>query len=74
MHALKLTPVGDSLTVPLPRDVLERLKLAEGGTVFLTETPEGVQLTSQDPKAEGQMKLAREIMQNRQAVLKELAK
>lgn len=74
MQALKLIPVGDSLAVVLPKDLLERLKLAEGGTVFLTETPEGVQLTTRDPEVEKQMELAREIMQERHAVLEELAR
>ena len=38
---LKITRIGNSLGVILPRDLLTRLKLDKGDSVFLTETPEG---------------------------------
>ena len=62
MQALKLTPIGDSLAVILPLDVLERLKLKPGDTVFLNDIPEGFQLTTQDSDRAEQLKLGREFM------------
>lgn len=74
MHALKLTQIGNSVGVILPKDVLARLKLEKGDTLYLTDSPDGVRLTPHDPQFEEQMKQAREIMKARRAVLHELAK
>lgn len=74
MHALKLTQIGNSVGLILPKEVLARLKLEKGDTVFVTETPDGVAMTPYDPAFEEQMDAARSIMKKRRAVLHELAK
>jgi putative addiction module antidote len=74
MHALKLTQIGNSVGLILPKEVLARLKLEKGDTVFVTETPEGVAMTPYDPQFADQMDAARVIMKKRRAVLHELAK
>ena len=74
MHKLKLTAVGNSTGVVLPREVLARLKAEKGDVIFLTETPGGFRLTPYDPKFERQMKLGRAILKKRRAVSRELAK
>jgi putative addiction module antidote len=74
MHSLKITQIGNSLGVILPKEVLARLKLEKGDTVHLTESPDGVRLTPHDPAFELQMKAARKVMKERRAVLRELAK
>ncbi|MEY8877471.1 MAG: AbrB/MazE/SpoVT family DNA-binding domain-containing protein [Leptothrix sp. (in: b-proteobacteria)] len=74
MHSLKLTQIGNSVGVILPKEVLARLKLEKGDTVHLTDTPDGIRMTRHDPEFEAQMKLARDIMKDRRAVLHELAK
>ena len=74
MHALKLTQIGNSLGLILPKEVLTRLKLEKGDTVFVTETPDGVAVTPYDPTFEEQMDAARTIMKKRRAALHELAK
>jgi hypothetical protein len=58
----------------LPKEVLSRLKLEKGNSVFLTEAPDGFRLTPHDPAFEGQMKAARAIMKRRRAALRELAR
>ena len=45
MTALKLTQIGNSVGVILPKEVLARLKLVKGDTVYVTDTPGGVALT-----------------------------
>ncbi len=62
MYQLKLTQIGNSVGVILPRDVLARLKLEKGDTVFITETPEGYAITPYDPKMEEQLDAGREFM------------
>ena len=74
MLALKLTQIGNSVGLVLPKEVLARLKLEKGDTVFLTEAPDGVRLTPHDPSFEAQMEAARAIMKKRRNVLRELAK
>lgn len=74
MLTLKLTTIGDSLGVVLPKEALDKLHLEQGDSVFLTESPEGFRLTPYDPEFEKQMNLARQIMKKRRDVLHELAK
>lgn len=74
MHALKLTQIGNSVGVILPKEVLARLKLEKGDTVYLTDAPGAVTITPHDPAFETQMDVARKIMKSRRAVLRELAK
>jgi putative addiction module antidote len=74
MNTLKLTQIGNSVGVILPKEVLARLKVEKGDTLFLTESPDGVRLTPHNPEFSAQMDTAREIMKRRRDVLKELAK
>ncbi len=74
MFSLKLTQIGNSLGLILPKEVLARLKLAKGDEIFITEAPEGYRITPHNPAFEAQMKAARKIMKRRRAVLRELAK
>jgi putative addiction module antidote len=74
MLELKLTAVGNSLGVVLPKEALARMKLAKGDTLYITETPDGYRLTPYNPEFEAQMTAARQIMKKRRAALRELAK
>ena len=74
MSALKLTQIGNSVGVILPKEVLARLKLVKGDTVYITENPDGVTLSPNDPVFELQLDAARSIMKKRRAVLRKLAK
>jgi putative addiction module antidote len=74
MIELKLTAVGNSLGVVLPKEALARMKLAKGDTLYITETADGYRLTPYNPEFEAQMSAARKIMKRRRAALRELAK
>lgn len=74
MLTLKLTPVGNSVGVVLPKEALAKLKVEKGDSVYLTESPEGYRITPYNPDFERQMTLARQIMRKRRNVLRELAK
>ena len=71
---LKVTQIGNSLGVVLPREVLSDLNVDRGDKLFLTRSPEGFRVTKSDPDFEVQMSRAREIMKRRHNVLRELAK
>jgi len=74
IFTLKLTQIGNSVGVILPKEVLARLKLEKGGTVFVTETPEGFALTPYDPALEEQLKAGREFMKEYRDTFHQLAK
>jgi putative addiction module antidote len=74
MSALKLTQIGNSVGVILPKEVLARLKLVKGDSVFLTEAANGVTLTPYDPDLEEQLKLGREFMHDYRDTFHQLAK
>jgi putative addiction module antidote len=74
MTALKLTSIGNSVGVVLPKELLVRLGVQKGDTLYAVETPEGLRLTIADAEFEAQMTVARRIMKERRAVLRELAK
>ena len=74
MHALKLTQIGNSVGVILPREMLAKLGVAKGDTLYAVDQPDGVRLTVADPDFAAQMDVARRIMKERRAVLRELAK
>lgn len=74
MVKLKVTTVGSSTGVVLPKEVLARLKVGKGDSLFLVESPEGYRITPYDPDFEQQMELAERVMRQRRNVLKELAK
>lgn len=74
MSALKLTQIGNSVGVILPKELLARLQLGKGDTVFWTEAANGVMLTPYNAEFEAQMAAARRIMKKRRDVLRELAK
>ncbi len=74
MHALKLTQIGNSVGLILPKEVLARLKLEKGDTVFMTETPDGVAMTPYDPGLEEQIEAGRAFMRDFRDTFHELAK
>jgi putative addiction module antidote len=74
MIALKLTRVGNSTGMVLPKEVLARLKVDQGDTVFLTETPDGYQITPYDEAFAHQMEVAERVMHDNRDVLRQLAK
>lgn len=74
MTKLKLTAIGNSAGVVLPKEILARLKLEKGDSVYLTECQDGYRLTPYNPEFEQQMKAARRVMLKRRAALRELAK
>ena len=74
MSVLKLTQIGNSVGVILPKELLGRLHLEKGDTLFLTDSVNGFTLSPYSPTFDAQMTEARRIMKKRRDVLRELAK
>ncbi len=73
MHALKVTTVGNSAGVVLPKEILDRLHLSKGDSLYLSEEPDGYKITPYNKEFIEQMDLAEDIMRKDRDVLKVLA-
>ena len=71
---LKITKVGNSAAVILPKEVLARLRVGLGDTLHLTEAPDGFRLTAGDPDFAAQMAVAERVMREDRDILRALAK
>ena len=74
ISALKLTQIGNSVGVILPKELLAKLGVGRGDTLYAIDMPDGVRLTTADPEFEQQMAVARKLMKRWRNVLRELAK
>lgn len=74
MHTLKLTQIGNSVGVILPKEMLARLKLEKGDSLYVTDTPDGMALTPYDPGLEEQLDQGREFMKEYRDTFRALAK
>lgn len=70
---LKLTTIGNSTGVILPKELLEKLRISKGDTLYVTETSRGVELSPYDQDFATQMEIAESIMREDRDVLRKLA-
>ena len=73
MPNLKLTAVGTSTGVIIPKEMLSRMKVARGDTLHVAETPEGYLITPFDPGIASQVEAGREFMKEYRDTFKILA-
>ena len=71
--ALKITKVGNSAAIILPKDVLARLRVSQGDTIYATEAPDGIRLTAANPDFAAQMAIVEQIMREDRDILRALA-
>ncbi len=71
---LKLTSVGTSTGAIIPKDMLVRMKVGKGDSLYAIETPEGYLLTPYDPEIEEQLEAGKEFMKKYRETFKALAK
>lgn len=75
MTALKLTTIGTSTGLVIPKDLLARLNVAKGDTLYAVETADGgLHLTPYDPAFAAKMEKAEAIMRRYRNTLNTLAK
>lgn len=67
---LKLTQIGNSTGVVLPRELLEKLRVERGDVLSVVETPDGIELTPYDPQFAKQMEIAERVMREDRDVLR----
>ena len=74
MLKVKVTQIGNSLGIVLPKEALTKLKAGKGDVLYLVEGPEGLTLTPYQQDFDVQMKAAEKIMKKYRNALHELAK
>lgn len=74
MTALKLTQIGNSVGVILPKELLARLKVDKGDLLHVTDSPDGITLTPFDSSVEEQLAEGRDFMKEFRDTFRALAK
>lgn len=70
---LKITTIGNSAGVILPKELLARLRVGKGDELYALETPDGIRLTAHDPEFAAQMEVAEQVMREDRELLRKLA-
>ena len=73
MASVKVVAVGNSTGVILPKEIVQRLRVKKGDTLYVLETPNGIELTPYDREFVAQMEVAESVMREDRDVLKKLA-
>ena len=62
---LKVTKIGNSAGVILPKELLAHLETAIGDELSVTKTPRGIELSAPESDFDAQMAAARDVMARR---------
>jgi putative addiction module antidote len=71
--AVKVTTVGNSVGIVLPREVLNQLRVEKGDTLYVTETPDGVKLSPYSEEFAARMEVFKKVMRENREALRMLA-
>ena len=71
--SLKVTTIGNSTGVVLPKEILERLHVSKGDRLYVIETPNGIELVPYNPEFAQQMEVAEQVMREDRDALRKLA-
>lgn len=70
---LKITTVGNSAGIVLPKELLARLRVEKGDVLHATDLPDGIKLSPFDPELAAKMEVAERVMRKRRTLLRKLA-
>ena len=71
--SLKITKIGNSAGVVLPKELLAKLRVEKGDSLYVTELADGIKLGAYDPEFAVQMAVAESVMRRRRTLLRKLA-
>jgi putative addiction module antidote len=75
MHfKVKLTQIGNSVGLILPKEALAVLQVEKGDTLTFTSAPDGFRVTPYDVEVEKQLEAGRDFMREYRDTLRALAK
>lgn len=70
----RITQIGNSTGLILPKEIVDRLKVQKGDEVFLMETKNGFTVTPYDPEFEEQIAVASKGISKYRNALRALSK
>jgi len=70
---VKVTTVGSSVGIVLPKEILNRLHVEKGDMLYLTESPDGIRISAYDPNLAKKLDAMELVMRENRDVLKKLA-
>ena len=73
MLKVKVTTVGSSAGVVIPKEAMSRMKLKKGDTIFFTETEDVYEITPYNPSFNEEMNAAEQVMSKYRNALRKLA-
>jgi putative addiction module antidote len=73
ISTVKVTTIGNSAGIILSKEILERLRVSKGDILTVTETPDGVQLSTYEEKVARQLEISERIMKDNRNMLRKLA-
>ncbi len=73
MLKAKVTTIGNSTGIVLPKEALGKLKVNKGDFIYFIETAKGYEVVAYDESFVQQMKIAQRVMREDRSVLKALA-
>lgn len=71
--SLKITAIGNSFGVILPKDILDKLRATKGDSLLVMETRNGVELSRYNAEVARQLEIAEKVMREDRDVLRKLA-
>jgi putative addiction module antidote len=71
--AVKITTIGNSVGIVLPKEILSHLHVEKGDTLYITESPDGVRLSPYDAAFARKLDVFEQVMRENRDVLKKLA-
>lgn len=74
MAVLKLTTIGNSLGVVLPKEILAKLHVGKGDSLYISDAPDGILLTPYRPDFAEQMDRAEILIRENRDALRKLAR
>lgn len=74
MLEVKVTAIGNSMGIVLPKEALTKLKAAKGDVLYLVDSPEGLTLTPYREDFAEQVEAAEKVMKKYRNALHQLAK
>jgi len=73
VNKVKLSKIGNSSGVILPKEVIDKLNLSQGDELNITVSHHGIELTPYDAEFLNDLEIAEEIMKEDRDVLHKLA-
>lgn len=73
VSSLKLTTIGTSTGAVIPKEMLARMKVEKGDSLYAIETADGYLITPYDPSIKDQLTAGRQFMKDYRDTFKALA-